>query len=141
MRQVDASSLLPCVTKKSRDHPGGGIPVVDWFLCGTLHRDTVTVLPSKKSVDIILYTIGCHDNQRNDPSFTFFVTFCPKDTRLGNVVFDYVKQNTMLTGLEGCYFYANDQWNHLMFGDCEFACDGTEQSEIASCRGESLRSL
>lgn len=135
IRQDDISSLFPTVSKISRNHPGLGTPVVDWFIRGTLHRDGVIVFPyskKSKSVDIIMYTILCCNGiQRKGLPFTFFISLCPKKKDLGNAVFNYVQQNTVLTGLEGCYFYANDQWNHLMFGECGLVCDYAANAEIA----------
>ena len=138
IRQEDISSLFPTVSKVSRNHPGPGTPVVDWFIRGTLHRDGVIVFPyskKSKSVDIIMYTILCCNGvQRKGQPFTFFISVCPKVGDLANAVFNYVQQNTVLTGLEGCYFYANDQWNHLMFGECGLVCDYAANAEIAGHR-------
>lgn len=135
MRQDNITISFPEVSKVSRNHPGHGIPVTDWFIRGTLHRDGVVVFPfasKSKSVDVIMYTILCCNGvQRKNQSFTFFVSICPKDGKLGNSVFNYIQQNTLLTGLEGCYFYANDQWNHLMFGECGLVCDYAAHTEIA----------
>lgn len=137
MDRVECANLPNPISdvKISRDHPGPGIRVIDWFIRGTLHRDGVIVFPfakNSKSVDVIMYTIlCCNGAQRKDQSFTFFLSICPKDAKLGNVVFDYVQQNTLLTGQEGCYFYANGQWNHLMFGECGLVCDYAANSEIA----------
>lgn len=135
VRQEDISNLFPKVSMISRNHPGRGTPVVDWFIRGTLHRDGVVVFPyakKSKSVDVIMYTILCCNGiHRKGQPFTFFVSICPKDAKLGNAVFNYVQQNIILTGLEGCYFYANGQWNHLMFGECGLVCDYAANAEIA----------
>ena len=108
MRQDNITISFPEVSKVSRNHPGHGIPVTDWFIRGTLHRDGVVVFPfasKSKSVDVIMYTILCCNGvQRKNQSFTFFVSICPKDGKLGNSVFNDIQQNTLLAGLEGCYF-------------------------------------
>ena len=135
VEEESRSCLFPDVTKVLRNHPGKGTPVVDWFIRGTLHRDGVVVFPfasKSKSIDVIMYTILCCNGiQRKDQAFTFFVSICPKNGKLGEAVFNYIQQNTLLTGLEGCYFYTNGQWNHLMFGECGLVCDYASNTEIA----------